>query len=245
MPDAVYGGGAVRGSSAERGSGGLDCERKTLLSMFFFLLALGAYRWYAQKPTDRRYVVVALLFALGLTAKAQVITLPFVLLLWDYWPLQRMFPPPPDKPADPFAPAAFAPQKFSKLVWEKVPLLALCAIDALLTVYSEHDARPKLWPPLTQRLGNAIYSYSQYLKKAFWPASMAPLYPNPGSSLTMWEIAGELCSSSSPSARSFTHSGGGAISPWAGFGSWARWFRCWKLCSSAKKAWPTVLLIRR
>ena len=66
-------------------------ERKNLLSMLFFLLALGAYRWYASKPRVGRYTVVALLYALGLMCKPQVITFPFVLLLWDYWPLQRMF----------------------------------------------------------------------------------------------------------------------------------------------------------
>ncbi len=67
-------------------------ERKNLLSMMFFLLALGAYGWYARKPRVAPYLVVAGLYALGLMAKPQVITLPFVLLLWDYWPLQRMSP---------------------------------------------------------------------------------------------------------------------------------------------------------
>ena len=65
-------------------------ERKNLLSMLFFLLALGAYRWYVREPRTIRYAVVAAFFALGLMAKPQVITLPFVLLLWDYWPLRRM-----------------------------------------------------------------------------------------------------------------------------------------------------------
>ena len=65
-------------------------ERKNLLSMMFLLLALGAYGWYTRKPRAPRYLVVAGLFALGLMAKPQVITLPFVLLLWDYWPLHRM-----------------------------------------------------------------------------------------------------------------------------------------------------------
>jgi len=65
-------------------------ERKNLLSMLFFLLALGAYRWYARRPSIVRYGLVALWFALGLMAKPQIITLPFVLLLWDYWPLGRM-----------------------------------------------------------------------------------------------------------------------------------------------------------
>src|SRR5208282_4526651 len=67
-------------------------ERKNLLSMMFFLLALGAYGWYARKPHVAPYLVVAGSYALGLMAKPQVITLPFVLLLWDYWPLQRMSP---------------------------------------------------------------------------------------------------------------------------------------------------------
>ncbi len=64
-------------------------ERKTVLSMTFFLLGLGAYGWYVAKPRVERYLVVALMFALGLMAKPQVITFPFVLLLWDYWPLGR------------------------------------------------------------------------------------------------------------------------------------------------------------
>jgi hypothetical protein len=65
-------------------------ERKNVLSVLFFLLALGAYRCYAQRPRFGRYGVVVFLFAMGLLAKPQVITFPFVLLLWDYWPLQRM-----------------------------------------------------------------------------------------------------------------------------------------------------------
>src|ERR1035437_3241100 len=67
-------------------------ERKNPLSMLFFLLALGAYRWYARDPRFGRYAAVAFLYAFGLLAKPQVITFPFVLLLWDYWPLYRMFP---------------------------------------------------------------------------------------------------------------------------------------------------------
>jgi hypothetical protein len=99
-------------------------ERRSVLSMVFFLLALGAYRWYARNPTDRRYTVIALLFALGLLAKPQVITLPFVLLLWDYWPLQRMFPNAPSSSPQP-EPGIFPPQTLSQLIKEKIPLLFL------------------------------------------------------------------------------------------------------------------------
>jgi hypothetical protein len=65
-------------------------ERKNLLSLLFFLLALGAYRWYASQPRVGRYAAVTLFYVLGLMSKPQVITLPFLLLLWDYWPLRRM-----------------------------------------------------------------------------------------------------------------------------------------------------------
>src|SRR5271157_2851404 len=75
-------------------------ERKNVLSMLFFLLALGTYRWYAARPQIQRYALVAFWYALGLMAKPQVITFPFVLLLWDYWPLGRVsFPPDETRPA--------------------------------------------------------------------------------------------------------------------------------------------------
>jgi hypothetical protein len=158
-------------------------ERKTVLSMVFFLLALGAYRWYAEKPGNDRYRVVFLLFALGLTAKAQVITLPFVLLLWDYWPLQRMFSP--KGGASPFS-----PESFSSLIREKVSLLLLCAVDAWYTIYSEGLARPRYWPPLSHSLANAVFSYECYIRNVFWPSRLAPLIPNRGSSLAAWQVAG-------------------------------------------------------
>ncbi len=85
-------------------------ERKNLLSMLFFLLALGAYRWYARRPRVGRYAAVTLFYVLGLMAKPQVITLPFVLVLWDYWPLRRMATA-SEGPADPHEPAALSAKK--------------------------------------------------------------------------------------------------------------------------------------
>ncbi len=105
-------------------------ERKNLLSMLFFLLALGAYRWYAREPRISRYLMVGVLFGLGLMAKPQVITLPFVLLLWDYWPLGRMF-----AEADRSAPCALSrDSSFSWLLWEKIPLFAISAASAVITL---------------------------------------------------------------------------------------------------------------
>ena len=163
-------------------------ERKTLLSGLFFVLALGAYERYARQPQERRYWLVAALFALGLAAKAQIITLPAVFLLWDFWPLQRLSlgeRPSPEAKLTP-APA----KRFSFLLLEKVPLLCIAAFDALLTISSEAGAHPRLWAPLSQRLANAIYSYSRYVGKTFWPVAMAPMYPSRGASLTTWQITG-------------------------------------------------------
>src|ERR1039457_221194 len=102
-------------------------ERKNLLSMLFFLLALGSYRWYASQPRVGRYAAVTLFYVLGLMSKPQVITLPFLLLLWDYWPLRRMAIR-EEKATDANGPAAILPQRsFAWLVKEKIPLFVLSA----------------------------------------------------------------------------------------------------------------------
>ena len=160
-------------------------ERKTMLSMVFFLLALDAYRWYAREPRATRFRLVALLFALGLMAKPQVITLPFVLLLWDYWPLQRMLPA---MGSSSVPPETYPAQSFAGLIKEKVPLLFLCGMDALITIATQGTARPQYQPPLALRLKNAIFSYWLYIRKAFWPSGMAPETPQLGSFLTAWQV---------------------------------------------------------
>jgi tetratricopeptide (TPR) repeat protein len=159
-------------------------ERKNVLSMLFFLLALGAYRWYALKPHAGRYSVVALLYTMGLLCKPQVITLPCVLLLWDDWPLGRMFPVEHESAA-----TVFPPKSFSDLVWEKVPLFALAAASAGITIKAQSSGGATSWYPVAIRIGNAIVSYMSYLEKAFWPARLAPMYPHPGYSLNPWHVA--------------------------------------------------------
>ena len=159
-------------------------ERKNLLSMSFFLLALGAYRWYAMRPRAGRYSVVALLFALGLLSKPQVITLPFVLLLWDYWPLQRMsFAS--DESAQP-SEGAIPARSFSWLLLEKLPLFALSAASALITMAAARTDTEKILYPRHIRIETAIVAYMQYLKHAFWPAHLGVFYPHPGNSLRPW-----------------------------------------------------------
>ena len=164
-------------------------ERKTLLATFFFLLALGAYRWYARQPGALRYGVVAVLFVLGLMSKAQIITLPFVLLLWDYWPLRRMFAAgTPSTEAD--AMPAFPPRSFFYLIEEKIPLFMLCAASAWITM-REHSFGP---PPQSGysiwiRLGNATVAYVRYVEKALWPSHLAVLYLHPANTLRLRQIA--------------------------------------------------------
>jgi len=150
-------------------------ERKNVLSTLFFLLTLGAYGWYARKPDLRRYALVFLLFALGLAAKPMLVTLPFVLLLLDYWPLQRIsgwnekgrcFPIPQ--------------QAWPRLLIEKLPLLALALASSLATVVAQKGVILALreMPP-ANRVANAVASYAFYLWKTFWPSGLAVYYPNP------------------------------------------------------------------
>ncbi len=161
-------------------------ERKNLLSMFFFLLALGAYRWYASSPRAGRYSTVAVLYACGLMAKPQVITLPFVLLLWDYLPLRRMASDGEEAPHD------FPARKFSSLLLEKVPLCALSAASAIVTLKAQRAGGALSATTWHLRLENAIVSYVRYLGKAFWPSHLAPMYVHPEYSLTIAQVAGAL-----------------------------------------------------
>jgi protein O-mannosyl-transferase len=160
-------------------------ERKNVLCTFFFFATLIAYCWYARKPGWRRYLAFAALFALGLMSKPMVITLPFVLLLLDYWPLGRLKGSPPAAPPIPQAP-------LSKLLVEKLPLLALSAASAVITMQAQRAGgavRSTTQFSLGVRVENAVVAYATYLWKMMWPAHLAPLYPHPGDSLSLWQVA--------------------------------------------------------
>ena len=169
-------------------------ERKTVLSMLFFLLALAAYGWYTRRPRIGRYLVVTLAYVLGLMSKAQVITFPFALLLLDYWPLGRLAPHParPHEVGGEPAVAAAGPS-FWKLIGEKVPWFALSAVSAVITLKTGGAAfnymvltdltRSKL--SLWLRLGNAALSYVKYLGKVFWPVNLAIVYPHLGPGISI------------------------------------------------------------
>jgi protein O-mannosyl-transferase len=158
-------------------------ERKNVLSTMFFFLTLWAYGWYVRKPHWTRYLAVAALFAAGLASKPMVITLPFVLLLLDYWPLRRV------RGADASEDAPTLPWR--RLVLEKLPLLALSAASAVITMQAQQAGgavRSTAQFSLAVRLENAIYAYAMYLWKMVWPARLAPMYPHPGDSLAAWRV---------------------------------------------------------
>jgi len=161
-------------------------ERKTMLSTLFCLLALGAYRWYAAKPGIVRYAVTTGLFLLGLMSKPQIIMLPIALLVWDYWPLDRMFA----EPAVTRSTDAVPPKSFRGLITEKLPLFFICLADASVTLIAQHVGGEKQPWPLWARLENAVVSYTRYIRKAFWPTNLALYYPHPGSTLRFWQWGG-------------------------------------------------------
>jgi tetratricopeptide (TPR) repeat protein len=163
-------------------------ERKDVLSGFFGILTLWAYVHYLEKPGLERYLGVLAAYALSLLSKPMLITLPFVLLLLDYWPLRRMFSA-WGMPATETTPIG-APASLGRLVVEKLPLFVLAAAVSIVTLVarSKTDAIVPLSDiPLSARLANAVTAYGWYLYHTFWPLDLAVLYPHPGRN---WSVAG-------------------------------------------------------
>jgi Flp pilus assembly protein TadD len=164
-------------------------ERKNVLSMLFFLLALAAYGWYVHKPGGKRYALVLTFFVLGLMSKPMVITLPFVLLLLDYWPLRRMnFAG--DGTATDQAQLQVPRPSALRLTMEKIPLFLLSLASAVITMVVERKGNAvRAIFPFAVRFENALVSYVAYLGKAVWPSHLAILYPHPGNSIPGWTVA--------------------------------------------------------
>jgi tetratricopeptide (TPR) repeat protein len=166
-------------------------ERKNVLSMLFFLLALHAYDRYARTGGRYFYALVNIFYALGLMAKPQIVTLPFVLLLWDYWPLQRIGA---GSAADGL-PGASTQRSFRYLVWEKAPLFILAVADSVVTVVAQragNTVRTFTEVSMSARLENAFVSYVRYIGKALWPSRLAAMYPRPANSLPAWQVVGAV-----------------------------------------------------
>jgi len=168
-------------------------ERKDVLSTFFWLLTMIAYTYYAERPCIKRYLLIPLFFVLGLMAKPMLVTLPFVLLLLDYWPLERVHTAHADRGAAGgkrnYANARFQRFAFSRLIWEKLPLFILSAVSSAVTLVAQRGAVIEISRlPVMLRISNAAVSYLKYLGKIFWPSRLTILYPHPSEIMKSWLV---------------------------------------------------------
>jgi protein O-mannosyl-transferase len=139
-------------------------ERKDILCGLFFMLTLAAYVHHARAPSAGRYLVVALLYALGLMCKPMLVSLPLVLLLIDYWPLRRFTDP----------------SSARRLCVEKIPLIGLAAMSCLVTLFAQRLTAVSInHIPLAWRIGNAAVACMIYIVQMVWPLHLAPFYPHP------------------------------------------------------------------
>jgi tetratricopeptide (TPR) repeat protein len=170
-------------------------ERKDMLSGLFFVLTLGAYVRYTRAPFSLvRYLTVMLLFALGLLSKPSLVTLPFVLLLLDYWPLCRMQPAAPR--------STF--QVLRALLIEKIPLFVLSAGACVVTLLTQQPLLASVGEvPLLSRMGYAAISYVVYLGQMFYPAGLAVMYPFPPKGPPLGEVVLALALLAGISAGAF------------------------------------------
>jgi hypothetical protein len=155
-------------------------ERKSLLCTLFSLLTIAAYGWYTRRPHWKKYMAVAAAFALALMSKPMAVSLPIVLLLLDYWPLER------------YEDLPFWP-KWTRLWLEKLPLVLMSVASSAVTVVAQRSAgavSDTTVVPLSLRLQNAVVSYTGYVGKTLWPTKLAVFYPLPEHSLPWVEVVG-------------------------------------------------------
>jgi len=163
-------------------------ERKDVLSTFFWLLTMWAYSRYAEKPKINKYVVALLLFVMGLMSKPMLVTLPFVLLLMDFWPLGRW------QWGQEIKEEHIKVQKSSALylVVEKAPFFAITVIASVAAYITQRKggAVPAMdFALLKMQTANAIVAYVSYIGKMIWPGKLAAYYPYPGM-LPVWQVVG-------------------------------------------------------
>jgi len=164
-------------------------ERKTVLSGLFWFFTMAVYIWYAKRPGIGRYVLLFGIYALSIMTKPVAVTLPFVLLLLDYWPLERFTAEHPSTSSGQAAETAEKKNKISSawslrpsavkpagwLIIEKIPLLALTGILGMTTVIAQQLVKI----PLSYRIVNMFVSYIKYIGKIVWPNGLAVIYPYP------------------------------------------------------------------
>jgi protein O-mannosyl-transferase len=191
-------------------------ERKDVLSTFFWMCTMGAYIYYAERPSYKRYLLVFVFFVLGLLSKPMLVTLPFVLLLLDYWPLRRVYAAAADSRVGDATTSAASrkkkkqkarkkpqkdtPQKVAavntRLLWpeirpllkEKIPLFIVAMVFCFVTFYAQHRVVKTMeLYPLGLRIANALISYVAYIGKMLWPVKLSIFYPYDYVALLSWQ----------------------------------------------------------
>jgi len=167
-------------------------ERKDVLSTFFCLLTIAAYYCYVKKTSAKYYILTFVLLSIGLMAKPMLVTMPFVLILLDFWPLKRFryqsgFYLKLEKENDDVV------RKNHRIILEKIPLFIIVIITCIVTFIAQKSegAVKAIWAiPLKYRIENAVVSYADYFLKAIWPHKLAVFYPYPGNAISSWQIFG-------------------------------------------------------
>jgi len=170
-------------------------ERKNVLSSLFLMLTLWTYARYVERSKLGRYLLVLLVFTLGLMSKPTLVTLPFILLLLDYWPLNRLQPVRSgghlEQPSTSSMQSGGRKSLAFRLVLEKVPFFVLAATAICLTVLSSQHLQALVATtsvPLSLRIGNGLISYVGYIGKMMWPSNLAVFYPPP-ETISWWQVA--------------------------------------------------------
>lgn len=171
-------------------------ERKDVLSTFFWMLTMWAYVRYSERLGFSRYLLVLLFFTLGLLSKPMLVTLPFVLLLLDYWPLGRFQfgQLSADRKSCTSKSMSSGSQKTIALhlIREKAPFFVLCAVSSILTIFAQQKGGAVMSLahfPLESRIANALVSYVSYIEKMIWPWHLAIFYPYQ-EMLPIWKVVG-------------------------------------------------------
>src|SRR5436190_23089455 len=183
-------------------------ERKDVLSGLFFALTLLAWSYYARRKSVTRYLLAVLAAALGTLSKPMLVTIPFVLLLIDYWPLNR-----------------FRKEKIIWLLLEKIPFALVAAVSAVATVLAQHGQIDTFGFSLPLRFENSIVSYAIYLLQLIWPVDLAVLYPHPEKFFLFPIIAGCIALLMALSAIAIIYRNDSRFCSPAGFGLLACWSR--------------------
>ncbi len=166
-------------------------ERKDVLSAFFFMLTLWCYTGYVKRPSLIRYLLVLVIFFCGLMAKPMLVTLPFILLLLDYWPLNRFSNSDRSESLN-INPCRTSSSRYHVgfLLLEKVPLMTLAGISCIFTLFAQHQGNAVSslnTLPVMSRISNAFVSYVTYIYKLLLPLNLSILYPYPDQ-LPVWKI---------------------------------------------------------